>query len=233
MADLVFMSEFKKLAEDEKPREKLAKYGPQALSLWELVALILRTGERHKGGHFEDVMQLSKRLVSECGFRGLFNQKDSAELKNNHNIHKGHAEIIVAISEIQRRLHGRFDSFDASEPSKIFEKFKALQKAKQEQCFVLHLDPKKRCVYQEMVAVGQANSVVVYPNDVLRTPIWIGTKEIIIIHNHRGQSKASKADIAWTLALVKGAWSLHQIKVSDHIIIGEDGYFSFIEKDLL
>lgn len=233
MADLIFMSEFKKLAEDDKPREKLAKYGPQALSLWELVALILRTGERHKGGHFEDVMQLSKRLVSECGFRGLFNQKEVSELKENHGIHKGHAEIIVAISEIQRRMHGKFDSFDASEPTKIFDKFKDLQNAKQEQCFVLHLDNKKRCIYQEMVAIGQADSVVVYPNDILRTAIWIGTKEIIVIHNHRGKSKASQADVNWTLKLAQGSWSLHQIKISDHIIIGEDGYFSFAEKNLL
>ena len=233
MANLVFVSEFKKLTEDNKPREKLAKYGPQALSLWELIALILRTGERHKGGHFEDVMQLSKRLVSECGFRGLFNQKEVADLQNTHNIHKGHAEIIVAISEIQRRIHGKFDNFDASEPSKVFDNFKNLQKAKQEQCFVLNLDSKKRCIYQEMVAIGQADSVLVYPTDILRTPIWLGTKEIIIVHNHRGKSQASKADVNWTLSLLQGAWSLHQIKIVDHVIIGEDGYFSFAEKNLL
>jgi len=233
MANLVFRSKFKKLAEDEKPREKLTKYGPQALSLWELVALILRTGERHRGGYFEDVMQLSKRLISECGFRGLFNHSNVADLKETHNLHKGHAEIIVAISEIQKRMHGKFDTFDASEPSKIFEKFKSLQSVKQEQCFVLHLNNNKRCVFQEMVAIGQADSVVVYPNDVLRTPIWIGSKEIVIVHNHCGNAKASKADISWTLSLKQGAWLLHQIKISDHVIIGHDGYFSFAEKNLL
>jgi len=130
--NLTFVSEFKNLPDEVKPRERLAKYGAKTLNLWELIALILRTGERHSGGHFEDVQQLSRRLISEAGFKGLFTQKEVEEVKENFHTHKGHAEIIVAISEICRRLHGKYDIFDVTEPSKVFEKFKFLQKAKQE-----------------------------------------------------------------------------------------------------
>ena len=230
---LTFISEFKELADDLKPRERLAEYGSKALALWELVALILRTGERHKGGYFEDVQQLAKRLLAEGGFKGIFSQSDVTAMQENFGIHKGHAEIIVAISEICRRIHGNFDIFDASEPSKVYEKFQNLQKAKQEQCFVLHLDKDKKCVYQDMVALGSGDRVQVFPSDILRTPLWLGTKEIIVIHNHVGSSEASKEDIAWTLKISKGSWDLHQIRIVDHVIVGRDGYFSFLEKGLL
>lgn len=233
MSHLQFINQFKELPDEIKPREKLMKYGSQSLNLWELVAIILRTGERHKGGYFEDVMQLSKRLLSDCGFKGLFTQKEVPDLQENFGIHKGHAEIIVAISEICRRMHGKFDVFDVSEPSKVFEHFKHLQKAKQEQCHVLHLDQNKRCIYQELVAIGSADTVQVYPTDILRTAIWIGTKEIMVVHNHPGKSLASNEDTSWTLALSKGAWELHQIRMVDHIIIGKDGYYSFLKKGLL
>ncbi len=230
---LNFISEFKALPDELKPREKLADFGPQALSLWELVALILRTGERHKGGYFEDVQKLAKRLLAEAGFKGLFTQNEVFDLQENFGIHKGHAEIIVAISEICRRIHGKYDIFDASESSKIAERFEHLQKAKQEQCHVLHLDKDQKCVYQEIVAMGTSDNVQVSPSDILRGPLWLGTKEIIIVHNHRGLCAASKEDIGWTLAVMKGAWELHQIRIVDHVIMGKDGYFSFLEKGIL
>lgn len=230
---LSFVSDFKELPEEQKPREKLAHYGPESLKLWELIALVFRTGEKHKGGYFEDVQALSKRVLMEAGFRGLFLQKDVNEVRGNFNLYKSHAETIVAISEIVRRLQGKYDTFDVSEPSKIFEKYKKLQKAKQEQCHVLHVDKDDKCIYSELAAIGTSDAVQVYPTDVLRSAIWLGARKIIIVHNHSGSSKASTEDISWTLSLAKGAWDLHKIKISDHVIIGEDGYFSFAENDLL
>ncbi len=230
---LTFISEFKKLDDELKPRERLAEYGPKALYLWELVALILRTGEKHKGGHFEDVQQLSKRLLAEAGFKGIFAQNSVEEMQENFGIHKGHAEIVVAISEICRRIHGKYDIFDASEPSKVAEKFSSLKKAKQEQCFVLHLDKDKKCIFQEMIAMGTGDNVSVSPSDILRTPLWMGVKEIIVVHNHLGSSAASQEDVKWTLAIAKGAWELHQIRIIDHVVIGKEGYFSFLEQGVL
>ena len=232
MSNLKFINSFRRDADQEKPREKLAKYGPQALRLWELTALILRTGT-HSKHHSENVLQMAKRILSEAGFKGLFTQTDVSTVRENFGVYRTHAITIVAIAEICRRLHGKYDSFDASEPSKIFRKFKFLRTAKQEQCFVLHLDEDRKCIYQEMVAIGSRDHVQVYPNDVLRTPIWFGTQAIAIVHNHPGKCVASKEDVAWTLAIAKGASELHHIQVTDHIIIGNDGYFSFLEKGLL
>lgn len=232
MRKLQFVSQFENIPVEEKPREKLAKYGPRALDFWELVAIILRVGLRTKGVQ-ENVMNLAKRLIRETGFRGLFTQKSIAAVKENFGLFKSHAEIIVSIAEIVRRMNDRFDVFDASEPVKIFKKFKNLQQKKQEQCYVLCLNEKQKCVIQELIAMGQMNVVRVTPNDILKIPIWLGFKRIILVHNHDDNSKASEADIVFTKKLEKGAFDLHEIKLADHVIIGKDGYFSFKEKGLL
>ncbi len=231
---LKFISEFKQKKDILKPREKLEKFGSESLQLWELLAIILRTGEKHKGGFFEDVEQLSKRLLAEAGFKGIFQQKSVTDLQENHNIYKSHSEILVAISEISRRIHGKYESFDVSTPDKIFEKFKFLQKAKQEQCFVLHVDKNNKCIFQELIGLGAGNSVQVSFSDVLRSVLWLGAKKIIIVHNHPNiKSRPSESDIHWTLSLAKGASQFHDISLMDHVIVGDDGYFSFLENGII
>ncbi len=230
---LNFVCDFRELPEEQRPREKLAQHGAQALQLWELVALIFRTGARHKGGHFEDVQELSKRVLAEAGFKGLFLQKDVIDAQQNFHLQKRHAEALVAITEIARRLHGKYDVFDVSTPQKIADRFQSLKKAKQEQCHVLHVDKEEKCIFSELVAVGSDDFVHVRPTDILRSAVWLGAHKIIVVHNHCGSVQASEEDISWTLSLAKGAWELHKIKIDDHVIIGADGYFSFAEKGLL
>jgi DNA repair protein RadC len=230
---LHFLSDFCAVPEEQRPREKLAQYGPKALSLWELVALVFRTGARHKGGYFEDVQVLSKRVLAEAGFKGLFMQKEVTEAQDNFRLQKRHAEALVAITEIAHRLHGDYDVFDVSSPDKVSTHFDSLRTLKQEQCHVLHIDAQKKCIFSELVAVGSDEFVHVRPTDILRSAIWLGAQEIMVVHNHVGICRASTEDISWTLGLTKGAWELHTIKISDHIILGKDGYFSFQEKGLL
>lgn len=230
---LHFLNDFCAVSEEQRPREKLAQYGPKALALWELVALVFRTGARHKGGYFEDVQVLSKRVLAEAGFKGLFMQQDVGEAQNNFRLQKRHSEALVAITEIAQRLHGGYDVFDVSSPDKVSIHFDSLRNLKQEQCHVLHVDAQKKCIFSELVAVGSDQFVHVRPTDILRSAIWLGAQEIIVIHNHMGNCRASREDISWTLALSKGAWDLHTIKISDHIILGKNGYFSFSEKGLL
>lgn len=231
--ELQFISEFKSRPDNQKPREKLVEHGPSSLQFWELIALILRTGEKYKGGGFEDVEQLSKRLLAEGGFKGLFTQGEVTKTQETFGIYKSHAEMIVAIAEICRRIHGKYEAFDASSPEKVFKQFQHLQSAKQEQCHLLLINSKRQCLQQEMIAMGGSNNVVVSPSDILRLPIWLGAQEIMIVHNHPGNAEASEEDIKWTLGLAHGASSFHQIKVRDHIIVGQNGYFSFLEKGLL
>jgi DNA repair protein RadC len=234
---LQFVSDFKGKFPEEKPREKLQQFGAKPLAPWELLALLMRIGKKHKGGYFEDVETLSKRLIAEGGFKGIFSQSDVFETMGNFHIHKSHAEIIVAVSEIVRRMDSGFDIFDARNAEKIYKNFQNLRKAKQEQCHVLHIDHSGKCIHSEMVGMGNTKNVSVTPNLVFRSALWLNAHKIAVVHNHLGEPKPSKEDIIWTTALARNAWEIFQIQLVDHIIIGNDGskmeYFSFQEKNLL
>lgn len=233
MSPLFFDTDFSAQPDELKPRERLEQYGPQALALWELVALLLRTGER-RGGVTENVASLSKRLLGDAGFKGLFQQSDVETVQHHLGLYKSHAETLVAVSEVCRRLHGSFESFDASLPEHVADHFTFLRTAKQEQCFVLHLDEASRCVFQELVAMGQSDTVTVHPSDVLRSALWLGRKRILLVHNHPGvPAQPSPADVRWTLQFKTRVWELHQVELVDHIIIGAEDHFSFAEKGLI
>lgn len=215
------------------PREKLERYGPQSLELWELLAVLLRTGTRSKH-HTENVQLLAQRLLRDGGFRGLFDQTDLLRAKELFGIYTSHAYQLVTVSEIVRRLNHTADPFDAGTPEKIAIKYNFLQQAHQEQCHVLHLNDKHQAVHQELVATGGQHQVTVTPNQILKSALWLGAEKIVILHNHpQGPAKPSPQDIQWTLRLVEGARSLHQIELIDHIIINANDYFSFREKGLL
>jgi|GEM_PF-5829878 len=233
MSPLNFDLNFSDTASQLPPREKLEQFGPQSLQLWELVALLFRTGER-RGGITEDVTQLSKRMLSEAGFKGLFQQTDTQTVQHNLGLYKSHATTLVAVAEVCRRLHGSFESFDASLPQHVAKQFEFLHKAKQEQCFVLHLDEAGKCLFQELVAMGQQDQVTVFPSDVLRSALWLGAKRILLVHNHpHTQAKPSAADVSWTLQFKTRTWDLHHIELVDHLIIGKNDHFSFTENSLL
>lgn len=214
------------------PREKMDEFGSESLAPWELLAILLRVGVRGKD-HKEDVIELSKKLISEFGFRGIFSQTDAAKLKESAGIFDIHSRTIAAVSEISRRLDLKFQDFDASTAEKIAAQFSNLARAKQEQCHILHIDRDGKAVFSEMVAMGGGNSVSVSTRDVFRTALWLGAEKIIIVHNHLGDPTASPEDILWTTEAARFAWSKFKIEIADHIIIGRDGYFSFSEKNLL
>lgn len=233
MSPLNFDLNFSDSATPLAPREKLEQLGPQSLQLWELVALLFRTGER-RAGVTEDVVQLSKRMLGEAGFKGLFQQKSIEDVQHNLGLYKSHATTLVAVAEVCRRLHGSFESFDASLPEQVATRFSFLHKAKQEQCFVLHLDEAGKCLFQELVAMGQQDQVTVFPSDVLRSALWLGAKRILLVHNHpHSNAKPSPADVSWTLQFKTRTWDLHHIELVDHLIIGENDHFSFSENSLI
>ena len=119
---------FREKEREQMPREKMHQYGASALQMWELIAILMRTGER-RGGSSEDVEQLSKRLLSEGGLRGLFTEVNPSKIMANFGTYKSHAETIAATAEICNRLSNRHNSFDVAEPSKVAKHFKYLQKA--------------------------------------------------------------------------------------------------------
>lgn len=118
-------------------------------------------------------------------------------------------------------------------PEQIYELFRDLQFETKEFFIALHLDGKNRIVCFDRVSVGSLNQCIVNVREVFKSVFLSSAAALLLIHNHpSGDPDPSREDQEITRRL-KGAGDLLGIQVLDHVIIGEDGYFSFVEKGLL
>lgn len=222
----------KELPETERPREKLYNYGPKALSNEELIAIIIRTGNKE-----DTAIDLARRLLSKDD-RGLVALRDTTlqELMETKGIGKCKAAQILAAIEIGKRINylDALSKVKINEPSTIANLFMDEMRYLQKEHFrILLLDTKNQIITTEEISIGTLNASIVHPRDVFRAAIKRNANSIILIHNHpSGDPTPSNEDINITRRLLE-AGNLMGIKVLDHIIIGDNKYISFKEKKLI
>ena len=219
------MKDIKDLPNFDRPREKLAAQGPEALSDIELLAILLGSGVKGK-----NVFQVAQGIL-----RKLDKDKGKVDLKSLISIEGvGLAKAcqIVAAFEFARR--------------RFFKDLLAVQRAKDVLPLILHIADKKQehflCISlnganevigNRVVTVGLLNSSQVHPREVFADVISDRAASVILAHNHpSGVLKPSPDDIAITEQMV-GAGKILGISVLDHIIITKKGYLSFKEKGLM
>ncbi len=118
-------------------------------------------------------------------------------------------------------------------PSQVYETFSFLMRETKEMFLTLHLDGKNRIIAMDMVSVGSLNQSIVHPREVFKTACLSNAAAVILAHNHpTGDPTPSNEDISITRRL-KEAGELMGIKVLDHIIVGDGGYLSFVERGLI
>ncbi|HCE45529.1 MAG TPA: DNA repair protein [Lentisphaeria bacterium] len=121
----------------------------------------------------------------------------------------------------------------ASSPEQVFQEFKNLADADQESLWILGLNAKNRVMCKEMVSLGGIDSAVVYPRVILKRLLMTDSSSVIVIHNHpSGHVEPSADDIRLT-ATIKDACKTLDIRVLDHVVVGENQYFSFCERGIL
>lgn len=222
----------KELPITERPREKLYNYGPKALSNEELLAIIIRTGNKE-----DTAIDLARRLLSKDD-RGLVSLRDTTlqELMETKGIGKCKAAQILAAIEIGKRINylDALSKVKISEPSTIANLYMDEMRYLQKEHFrVVLLDTKNQIIVTEEISVGTLNASIVHPRDVFRAAIKRNANSIILIHNHpSGDPTPSNEDINITKRLLE-AGNLIGIKVLDHIIIGDNKYISFREKNII
>lgn len=124
-------------------------------------------------------------------------------------------------------------NYYAGSPSLVFDEFKYLAQADQESLWILGLSTKNKVMCKELIALGGLDTCVVYPRVICKRLIMSDSCSVILIHNHpSGQPEPSNDDIRLTTA-VKDACKTLDIRVLDHLIVGEGTYFSFREKNLI
>jgi len=219
------------LPENERPREKLLKYGAETLSNGELIAIILRTGSSS-----EDILNLSNRVLKETGGLNGLLASDAHEFLSLKGIGAAKAAQLMALAEISKR----FRTFRSGEEYKITQPKDAaellmedMRYLKQEHLKVIMLNTKNIVITVKSVSVGSLNSSIVHPREVFCEAIKKSSASIIISHNHpSGDPSPSSEDISLTQR-IKESGKLLGIELLDHIIIGNGNYVSLKEKGII
>ena len=221
----------KDLPDEEKPREKAILQGVENLTIPELIAIIIKTGTKE-----ESAKDLGVRLYNEIGCaEGLRNLR-LASLTRLKGIGKTKAISLMAAVELGKRInvnniislkkiHETKDVYFYYGSSFLFEE--------QEKLLALFLNSKNEVLKEKIIFMGTANQSIVHPRDIFKEAILNNAIKIIIVHNHpSGNVSPSLEDKKFTQKL-KEAGELLSIPLLDHIIIGKNTYFSFLEQNLL
>jgi len=217
----------KDLPDSSRPRERFLKHGPEALSDAELFAIILRTGSPN-----ENVIDMSNRLIKEKGLDKLFDCS-LRELQEIKGIGPSKAMQILAMAELGKRYS------DSKKPRRFISSAKAvfdlmhekLKDEKQEHFIVIHLNNRNYYIKEELITKGVLDASIIDAREVFKSAIRNSASRVILVHNHpSGDPKPSKEDIEVTEKLIESG-NLLGITVLDHIIIGNNNYWSWREKN--
>lgn len=220
----------REMPNDERPRERLERYGAATLQNSELLAILLRTGLPG-----ENVIDLSMRLLRDFGGLAGLVSADLSELCKAHGLGLAKATQLKAALEIANRLAalGPEQRPQIREPGDV-ARLLMLEMAylAQEQLRVICLDTKHRVIAQQTVYQGTINSSAVRAAEVFRPAITRACLSIIVVHNHpSGDPTPSPEDVRTTQQL-REAGALLDIELLDHIIIGRHQHVSLKERGL-
>jgi len=222
--DKQYVLRLRDLPQEEKPREKLLKHGPAALSLAELMAIILNVGTKK-----EEVLSMSRRLLKEYGDSTIVSQKNPEKISQMLGIPIGKACQVVACFELGRRF---FKTQDGKKPvalrtaSQVYEYLKEMRDLPKEHLRGLYLDSHYQLIHDEIISIGSLTSNIIHPREVFRPALEYSASAVILAHNHpSGVAKPSEADITITRQIIE-AGKILNISVLDHVVIGKTKFES-------
>jgi DNA repair protein RadC len=218
------------LAESERPRERLAKHGPRALSNAELLAILLRVGVSG-----ENAVQVGQRLLHEFGGVTGLHRAEFDEVCGQHGVGPAKAAQIKAALELGHRLSlespEERPTVHSPEDAAALVRYD-MSALEQEQLRVILLDTRNRVLDITEVYQGSLNSSQVRIGELFKSAIRRNAAAVIIIHNHpSGDPTPSPDDVAITRAIVQ-AGKLLDIDVLDHLVIGAGRHVSLKERGL-
>ena len=218
-----------------KPYEKFKELGANALSNEELLAIILRTGTSNKPALKVAEEVLDTKDVYQGKLMGLYH-KSLKELMEIDGIGEVKAIKLKCLTELSLRMaKERLENRVVfTNPSDIAEYYmETCRHLEVEKVFLLCLDNQLRLIKEYELSRGTINTSLISPREVFIEALNAKAVYILLIHNHpSGNPSPSKADIQITLKVVE-AGKIIDIKLLDHIIIGDHSYVSFKEQKIL
>ncbi|HUC86624.1 MAG TPA: DNA repair protein RadC [Candidatus Acidoferrales bacterium] len=203
----------------ERPRERLAARGPDALTHAELIAILLRTGI--KGAN---VVQVGQNVLQRFGSLNDLARASVDELRTISGVGRDKAVTLVAAFALARRMEQErcAESPVLDNPPTVVNYLRENNRLKNVESFqALLLNTRKRLLRVEEVSRGLLDTLLVHPREVFRAAISANAAAVLLVHNHpSGDPTPSEADIKTTRDLIR-AGQLLKIEVVDHIIIGQ------------
>lgn len=219
------------LPRNERPRERMLRYGASSLSNAELLAVVLRSGTTK-----QNAVSLSNSLLKNCnGLNGLL-QRSAEELMELDGIGEAKAAELLAIAELAKR----FKTFRSGERYRITQPKDVadlvMEEARHLQVEVLKvmmLNVKNEVISIKDVSVGSLNSSIVHPREVFFEAIRCKSASIIICHNHPSGDPSPSGEDMNVTRRIKECGTLLGIDLLDHVVIGDGTYVSLKEKGIL
>ena len=224
------MVKIKEIPISDRPIERMISCGVRNISNSELLAILIKTGLKNKSS--KDV---SDEILSSVGGIENLSKLSFEQLKHFHGIGKNKAAIILASIELGKRTNSVVKALCGEKLNstfKVFEYYKnKLKDESQEYFCCIYLDVNKNVIKEKTIFIGTLNYSVVHPREIFKEAYLLSASCIICVHNHlSGNIYPSKEDINVTINL-KEVGNILGIKVLDHVIIGKDNYYSFLENN--
>lgn len=208
----------KDLPSSERPRERLAAHGADALNAAELIAILLRTGLR--GASAVDV---GREMISRFGTLDNLARASLEELCRVRGVGRDKAVTLKAAFTLARRMAAelRQESPALDNPGSVADLLREENRAYEVETFqTLLLNTRHRLIRVERVSQGTLDTLLVHPREVFRAAIAANAAAVVLVHNHpSGDPAPSEADIKVTRDLIR-AGQLLKIEVLDHVILG-------------
>ncbi len=222
----------KNWAEDDRPREKMARHGAEMLSNSELLGIIINNGSKEKSAVelAKEILKLGHDNLDELGKLSL------KELQKIKGIGSAKAITIAAALELgRRRSSGELlQRQKVSSSKEIAQYLRSILKDHSHEVFaVLFLNQANKIKNFKIMSRGGITGTVADPRIILKQALDEGATSLVLSHNHpSGNLRPSQADMELTHK-IKTAASFFDIKVMDHIIVSDEGHYSFADEGML
>lgn len=224
------MIDIKDIPDMERPRERLEKYGARSLSNTELIAILLRTGTKKCS-----VLDVANDLLMRFNNISDLNEVTINELMRIVGVGKTKAIELLAAIELGKRINQPQTNYiTISSPLTTYQYVKEdMQNLSQENLVALYINAKGMVINKRTIFVGDLTSTIIHPREIIKWGLKYSCYGMILCHNHpSGDPTPSKKDVESTMELIK-ACKMFDIIVCDHIIIGKNRYYSFMEHHII